>query len=114
MLEKGKSRPTKWTRLSAMTADATSSASRPKRSLTASGKLLDASNSAAPALSAHKHAIEAKRADEAAKSKSTSSAASRADSATPSSPPIMDSLQIGSDSDLESQRPRKHFNTPGA
>lgn len=32
-----------------------------------SGKLLDASNSAAPTLTAHKHAIEAKRADEAAK-----------------------------------------------
>jgi hypothetical protein len=96
-----------------MTADA---APHPKRSLTASGKLLDASNSAAPALSAHKHAIEARRADEAAKSKSASSVASQADSAvptlTPSSPPITDSLQIDSDSDLESQRPRKHFNTP--
>ena len=98
-----------------MTADAASSSSRPKRSLTASGKLLDASNSAAPALSAHKHAIEARRADEAAKSKSTLSVASLADSSvptsTPSSPLITDSLETGSDSDLESQRPRKCFNT---
>ena len=51
-----------------MTTNTASSAPRPKRLLTASGKLLDASNSAAPTLSAHKHAIEAKRAsDDAAK-----------------------------------------------
>ena len=98
-----------------MTADAALSASRPKRSLTASGKLLDASNSAAPALSAHKHAIEARRADEATKSKSTLSVASPADLSVPtstsSSPPITDTLQTGSDSDPESQQPRKCFNT---
>ena len=68
-----------------MTADATSSASHPKRLLMASGKLLDASNSAAPALSAHKHAIEVRRADKAAKSKSTLSVASPADLSVPTS-----------------------------
>ena len=90
-----------------MTADATLSASCPKRVLTASRKLLDASNLAAPALSAHKDAIEARQAHEAAKSKSTLSVASPADlsalTSTPSSPLITDSLQTGSDSDLKLQ-----------
>ena len=91
-----------------MTADTTTSAPCPKRSLIALGKLLDASNLAAPALSAHKNAIEAKRADEAAKSKSTSSVAH---SSTLSAPLIMDTLQTSSDSDLELQQPHKCFNT---
>ena len=117
ILENGKYRPSTRPQLSAMTADATLSASCPKWVPTASGKLLDASNSAAPALSAHKDAIEAKRAHEAAKSKSTLSVASLADSSaptsTPSSPLITDSLQTGSESDLESQWPCKHFNMHG-
>jgi hypothetical protein len=37
------------------------SAPRPKRILTASSKLLDSSNTAAPSLSSHKQAIEARR-----------------------------------------------------
>ena len=123
ILENRKFRPSTRPQLSAMTADATLSASRPKRVPTASGKLLDASNSAAPALSAHKNAIEAKRlADEAATASkrqatasSTLSVASQADLAVPALTPlslgIADTQQISSDSDLESQRPHKFFDT---
>jgi hypothetical protein len=40
---------------------------RPKRAKTASGKVLDKSNTAAPSLSSHKEAIQAKRAEDAKK-----------------------------------------------
>jgi hypothetical protein len=94
-----------------MATDIASSAPRPKRLQTASGKLLDASNSATPTLSAHKHAIEAKRASDAATSSlSVPASDTPIPTSTPSSPPVTDAaLDISSDSDQESQQPRKCF-----
>ena len=87
-------------------------APRPKRLLTASRRLLDASNSAVPTLSTHKHAIEAQRAsDQAAKqlqaSKSLSVASDTPIPSTSESTPLlpMDTSEI---SDYESQ-PRELF-----
>ena len=100
----------------------------PKQLLTASGKLLDASNSAAPTLTAHKHAIEAKRADDAAKrhghqhlapTPSESSRGSQSDATTPSlatappsefpdSPPVANESD---ESDFERQQPHRCFGT---
>lgn len=55
-------------RVDDMSTTNTVQSTHPKRSLTASGKLLDASNSAAPTLSAHREAIQEnlRRAEEAA------------------------------------------------
>jgi hypothetical protein len=101
-----------------MTTNGASSAPRPKRLLTASGKLLDTSNSAAPTLSAHKHAIEAKRAsDDAAKRQASTSLsvvsdapnATSAHSSPPATEAITDPQAISSDSDAESQQPRECF-----
>jgi hypothetical protein len=84
---------------------------RPKHLLTASGKLLDASNSAAPTLSAHKHAIEAKRAsDDAAITKRHQASDKPIPTSTPSSPPLTATQEICSDSDQDSQQPCKSFN----
>jgi hypothetical protein len=99
------------------TSSSSALAPRPKRLLTASGKLLDASNSAVPTISSHRYAIEAKRAKDAKRrhdqldaSRSSLSVAldSPIPTSTPSSPPITDAPDISSDSDQERQ-PRKSF-----
>jgi hypothetical protein len=113
--------PTVW-RLPPLMPDTVSSASRPKRVLTASEKLRDASNSAAPLLSSHREAIEAnlKRAEEATKQlhavPSLSSIGSGTDRAsTPWSPPRSQSVatdadyNFQSDSESEQQQPHEFF-----
>lgn len=96
-------------------------APHPKHVLTASRKLLDATNLAVPTLSTHKHAIEVKRADNTTKRQAA--AASLSVASGPLIPTLMTSSpspalvtdvpeipQTGSDSDLESQQPHKCFN----
>jgi hypothetical protein len=86
-----------------------SSASRPKRVPIASGKLLDASNSATPTLTFHKHAIEAKRADDAAKQGSHEVDVGMA--SAPSSPvAAVSSIDSEADaSDFEREKPSTCF-----
>lgn len=84
---------------------------RPRRVLVASGKLLDASNSAAPTLTFHKQAVEARRADDAAKRRLQPDTAPPASTASaPSSPPVGAIPDADTDavvSDFESERPRE-------
>jgi hypothetical protein len=89
--------------MTSMTTNADLSAQRPKRVLTASGKLLDTSNSAAPTLSSHRQAILAKRAEDAA-----AEAAEKSPTSTPSTPPITEVIDSDPDSDPEHQQPREH------
>jgi hypothetical protein len=89
--------------MTSMATNAGLSAQRPKRVLTASGKLLDTSNSAAPTLSSHRQAILTKRAEDAA-----AKAAEKSPTSTPSTPPITEVFGSDPDSDLEHQQPREH------
>ncbi|KAF8241165.1 hypothetical protein L208DRAFT_11685 [Tricholoma matsutake] len=100
--------------MTSMTTNTAPSAPRPKRLLTASGKLLDTSNSAAPTLSAHRQAIQAKRAEVAAAAAEqsqplTSSRPSEVayPTSTPSTPPATEVLGSEVDLDLEHQQPHK-------
>jgi len=87
-----------------MATNAGPSAQCPKRVLTASGKLLDTSNSAAPTLSSHQQAILAKQAEDAA-----AEAAEKSPTSTPSTPLITGVFGSDPDSDLEHQQPCEHL-----
>jgi hypothetical protein len=88
-----------------------SSVPRPRRVTIASGKLLDASNSAAPTLTSHKHAIEAKRADDAAKQAShqIDVAASAPSSPVAAVQPVPSIDDDADTSDFEREKPSKCF-----
>jgi hypothetical protein len=98
-----------------LTTDAVPSASRPKRVLTASEKLRDSSNTAAPLLSSHRDAIEANlkrtRAEEVAKQLQASTESSIGTTSTPG-PSQSQSVTDPADnnqSDSESEQQPREF-----